>query len=76
MRYAISRYNEKKRDDAYRYYITDSIFYYAQNKALKSRFYDLLNMKIDNRSGDEIAADVISRAGLSIKGSEDNNGCI
>lgn len=52
---------------AYRIYVTDCIFYQGQNQHLTSRFIDLINKKVDNRSGDEIAIDVIKKAGLRFK---------
>ena len=44
-------------------YVTDSIFYYNQNKALQERYYDLIHQTHveDERSGDEIALDIITR---------------
>lgn len=52
---------------AYRIYVTDSLFYQGQNQRLTSRYLDLLNRKVDNRTGDEIARDVIVGAGLRFK---------
>jgi hypothetical protein len=52
---------------AYRIYVTDSLFYQAQNQHLTARYVDLLNKKVDNRSGDEIVLDVMSKAGLRFK---------
>lgn len=75
MRYVVARYNEKQRDMAYRIYLTDSLKYIAENTArsvssdgkyLTVRYIDIIEPKPqDNRSGDEIAIDVITRAGLS-----------
>lgn len=80
MRYVVARYNEKQRDMAYRIYLTDSLKYIAENTArcveggqyLTARYIDVINPKpIDNRTGDEIAIDVMKRAGLSFaKGGE------
>lgn len=53
--------------------MTDSIYYQARNKGLNQRYITLLNgtkEPVDNRSGDEIAADVITRMGLKF----DNEG--
>lgn len=52
---------------AYRVYVTDCLFYQGQNQRLTTRFVDLLNKKVDNRSGDEIVLDVMSKAGLRFK---------
>ena len=72
MRYVVARYNQKQRDEAYRIYVTDSLYYMKRNEVLGIRFFDLIDKKkvIDNRSGDEIALDIISRAGLQYEGSE------
>lgn len=47
-------------EEAYKNYMADSLFYSAQQKRITSRFYDLLNKKVETRSGDEIVEDVIS----------------
>ena len=52
--------------------MTDSIQAYGENKHLMSRWVDLMNMKVDTRTGDEIVLDVIRNAGLKPKGGEDN----
>lgn len=52
---------------AYRVYVTDCLFYQGQNQRLTSRFVDLLNRKVDDRDGDEIAIDVIDKLGLRFK---------
>ena len=52
---------------AYRIYVTDMLFYQAQNQRLTSRYIDILHKKVDHRDGDEVALDIITRAGLRIK---------
>lgn len=43
------------------------LYYSAQNKTLTKRYEEIINPpKIDTRSADEIAADVIKKAGLRI----------
>lgn len=54
-------------EEAYKNYMADSLFYSAQQKRITSRFYDLLNNKVETRSGDEIVEDVIRRAGIRIE---------
>lgn len=74
MRYVESRYEEYQRDLAYRIYVTDSLYLDAQNKMMNMRYAEIIGLKktkVDTRSGDEIAEDVIKRAGLEV-----NNGCI
>lgn len=61
------------RDRAYRFYVTDALSLAPQNKYISQRYADMIKPhKIDNRSGDEIAMDIISRHGLKVK----NNGRI
>lgn len=49
----------------YRLYVTDSLYYQAENKHLSVRYKDIIQpKKIDTRSGDEIALEVINRLGL------------
>lgn len=74
MRYAIARYQSQQRDLAYRIYVTDCLRMATENTAKMSqgsyttvRFYDFINPKpVDNRSGNEIAADIIKRAGIEV----------
>ena len=74
MRYAMARYQSQQRDLAYRIYVTDCLRMVTENTAKISqgvytaaRFYDVINPKpVDNRSGNEIAADIIKRAGIEV----------
>lgn len=74
MRYATARFNQHQRDLAYRIYVTDCLRMATENVAKMSqgsytsaRFYDIINPKtVDNRSGEEIAADIIKRAGIEV----------
>ena len=74
MRYATARFNQHQRDLAYRIYVTDCLRMETENTAKMSpgaytaaRFYDIINPKpVDNRSGNEIAADIIKRAGIEV----------
>ena len=74
MRYATARFNQHQRDLAYRIYVTDCLRMATENTAKKSqgsytaaRFYDIINPKpVDNRTGEEIAADIIKRAGIEV----------
>ena len=74
MRYAIARYNQHQRDLAYRIYVTDCLRMVAENTAKLSqgtytatRFYDIINQKpVDNRTGEEIAANIIKQAGIEV----------
>ena len=58
-----------KRETAFRLYVSDSLYYSARNQMLVNRYSEMIvkkKAKIDNRSGEEIAADVIKRAGLVV----------
>ena len=74
MRYATARFNQHQRDLAYRIYVADCLRMATENTAKMSqgsytaaRFYDIIIPKpVDNRSGNEIAADIIKRAGIEV----------
>ena len=74
MRYAIARYQSQQRDLAYRIYVTDCLRIISENTAkvgggsyITAKFFDIINPKpVDNRTGDEIAADIIKRAGIEV----------
>ena len=74
MRYAMARYQSQQRDLAYRIYVTDCLRMVTENTAKMSqgaytvaRFYDIINPKpVDNRNVEEIAADIIKRAGIEV----------
>lgn len=76
------RYEEEK---LYRYYLTDCLRVITENTAksahteasyINNRFQDIIEPKpVITKSGDEIAEDIVRRAGLSIKtegGTEDD----
>lgn len=67
MRYVTARFNNEQRELAYRIYVTDSLQLIPQNSYRTQRFYDLTEKEVDNRTGDEIALDVIKKAGLKLK---------
>ena len=74
MRYALARYNQHQRDLAYRIYVTDCLRMVTENTAKMSngsytvaKFADIINPKpVDNRTGEEIAADIIKLAGIEV----------
>ena len=74
MRYAIARYQSQQRDLAYRIYVTDCLRMVTENAAKMSqgaytaaRFYDVINPKhVEKQTGEEIAADIIKRAGIEV----------
>lgn len=44
--------------------MANSIFYQAEGKRLQKRYDEIINKPVDNRSAEDIVADVIKRAGL------------
>ena len=74
MRYAIARYQSQRRDLAYRLYVSDCLRMVTENTAkavcgsyISAKFADIINPKpVDNRNGEEIAADIIKRAGIEV----------
>lgn len=74
MWYVLSRYRKHRRDLTYRIYVTDCLRMMTENTAkysngtyITGRFADCLKRtKADNRTGDEIAADIIKKAGLVV----------
>ena len=67
----MSKANQQAKDTAYRVYVTDCLKLIAENTgniSLKLRYYDIIQpKKEDKRTGDEIVADIIKRAGLVVK---------
>ena len=71
----MARLNEKARNDAYRIYVTDALRLVAENTAryasgdyIKARYADIIEpKKQDNRTCEEITADIVARCGLSVK---------
>lgn len=48
-------------------YVTDSLYCMQRNEQVNERWLDLMTRKVDTRSGDEIAEDIIKGAGLEFK---------
>lgn len=71
----MARLNERARNEAYRIYVTDALRIVAENTAryasgnyIKARYADMIEpKKQDNRTCEEITADIIARCGLTIK---------
>ena len=74
MRYAMARFNQHQRDLAYRIYVTDCLRIISENTAkmgggsyIAAKFSDIINPNpVDNRTGEEIAADIIKRSGIEV----------
>lgn len=55
---------------AYRIYVTDCFYLQGQQKVFQERWSDLMDINdqnVDERSADEIAFDIMSKAGLTFK---------
>ena len=74
MRYATARFNQHQRDLAYRIYVSECLRMISENAAsgggssyMAVKFEDVVNPKpVDDRTGEEIAADIIKRAGIEV----------
>ena len=69
MRYAVARYNLYQRDMAYRIYVTETQRILAKGMGCEiDSFTDMLETveHPDNRTGDEIAADIIKKMGIKV----------
>ncbi len=74
MRYAIARYQSQQRDLAYRIYVCECLRMIGENASsggggsyMAVKFENIINPKpVDNRTGEEIAADIIKRAGIEV----------
>ena len=74
MRYAIARFNQHRRDLAYRFYVSECLRMIGENTAkvsggsyMTAKFEEIISPKpADNRTGEEIAADIINMAGIEV----------
>ena len=71
MDFIVALFQKEQEDMAYRIYVTDALKLLTENgnRTLNIRFTELLekrNKPQDNRSGEEIVADVIKRCGLVV----------
>lgn len=75
MGYCAARFVEWARAEAYRIYVTDALRIVGENTArfasgnyIKARYADMIEpKKQDNRTCEEITADIVARCGLTIK---------
>lgn len=78
--HCVSLFNSKAKERLYQIYITDTLKCLNDNLAkliggtvLKARYHDLLESgtkKESEKTGDEIALEIIKKAGLKVKGKE------
>ena len=69
MRYFTARLQQASDEYMYRIYMTDAVFYYARGKTTAKRYAEKLQHtggQKDDRTGDEVAADLINRMGLKV----------
>ncbi len=59
---------ERNREDAFKYYITDSIFYYNNRQYLNYKLSEKLNPSepIDKKTAEEIVKKTIKNAGITV----------
>ena len=76
MRYVLAQYRREQEDKAYRIYVTDALRLISENTAssvggkyITARFADVIAppKEEDNRTCEEITADIIARCGLVVK---------
>lgn len=68
MRYVSSKYQKMMKEETYRIYMSDSLFYLGQDKRLTVRYQDIADkQKKETRNGDEIALDIIKRLDLKVE---------
>ena len=71
----MSRYKREQEEKAYRVYVTDALRLTVENTAksvggeyIKARYIEIIEpKKQDNRTCEEITADIIRRCGLVVK---------
>ena len=71
----MARLNERAKNEAYRIYVTDALRIVAENTArytggncIKARYIDVVEPKRqDDRTCEEITADIVARCGLVVK---------
>ena len=75
MRYVVSKYKEQQKEMAYRIYVTECLRVITENTAkqgggsyINKPFADVIgsNKPKDERTADEIIADITKRAGLEV----------
>lgn len=64
--HVIAEANKRSEERFYRIYASDMLKAIAESLGaeVNERYVDLINNDVDTRTGDEIAADIIKRAGL------------
>lgn len=64
----IAKFNSHVEEVKYRNYVADILYWRGQGKTLTITYNDFIHPKpVDNRTGDEIALDVIHNLGLKLR---------
>ena len=64
----IAKYNSHVEDDIFRNYMASILYWQGHGKTLTVTYEDYRHPKpVDDRTGDEIALDVINRLGLKLR---------
>lgn len=64
----IAKFNSHVEEVKYRNYVADILYWRGQGKTLTITYNDFIHPKpVDNRTGDEIALDVINNLGLKLR---------
>lgn len=67
MQYFNAKWKKAIDEKRYRVYVTDSLYALTRGSTLSDRWIELLEKKVDTRTGDEVILDVMKNAGLSFK---------
>lgn len=78
--HCVSLFNRRRKEQIYRNYVTDTLKIINDNltkiyggQYMKTRYADMVEPKSqDTRTGDEIARDIIRRAGLKLRENNDS----
>ena len=63
----MARVKTEAQERGYKVYITDSIYYRAENKRIGIRWEDTLKPRQPEKSAEEILDDTLKNAGLTLK---------
>lgn len=68
MRYAVASFNRHREEVGYRDYFTELVRMQGEGKTFAVSLHDLIHPQpTDNRTAEEIAAEVVAQAGLKVK---------
>lgn len=62
-----TKIRQQAEDEAFRYYVTDWMYYYADDKKLTMQYRDIIHPKpVDKRTAEEIVNETFSKAGIEV----------